>query len=71
MKKIALMLAIIATTSMVALAYGDKDGKSCSTKESGKKSCCSSSKEGAESKATTTKTAKAAPVAKATSTPKK
>jgi hypothetical protein len=46
MKKIALMLALVAATSMVALANGD--GKNCS-KDAAKKSCCS--KEGAMKKA--------------------
>ncbi|MEY2800370.1 MAG: hypothetical protein RI934_1358 [Bacteroidota bacterium] len=50
MKKIALMLALVAATSMVALAGGD--GKCCSkdaAKAATKKACCS--KEGAEKKA--------------------
>ncbi|MEN9369194.1 MAG: hypothetical protein RI952_59 [Bacteroidota bacterium] len=51
MKKIALMLALVAATSMVALAGGD--GKACCSKDAAKaatkKACCS--KEGAEKKA--------------------
>ena len=59
MKKIALMFALVAATSMVALANGD--GKNVS-KDEAKKSCCS--KEGAMKKVCTDKAKTTSPAPK-------
>jgi hypothetical protein len=59
MKKIALMLTLVAATSMVALANGD--GKKVS-KDEAKKSCCS--KEGAMKKVCTDKAKTTSPAPK-------
>ncbi len=74
MKKVLLMLSLVAATSMVALAHGDEK-KSCCSKDGAKKeaeakSCCS--KDGAK-KATLKEKAKTekAEAAKKEAAPKK